>query len=347
MAILILRSSAVALPAWLPSVGSWYEIPNTNPSSVEPASLPPGNGPRFKIDGWVSAAVDTRTSTVYLAAGGGHNDYAGNEVNRLALNVAAPAWEEIEPPSGTVSENVTHYGDGKPTSRHSYRGVTVDETGNRIMLWGGSWYGGAPQAMDVVDSFNLSTNNYNAAATHPDIPSGVHKEIRAIVRNPANDNVYMFGDYNAQRFNQSSNNWSTLISGQTGLYNEQRSAGAYDTSRDRIFLLGGNLVATYDVGGNSMSTQTLSGTDISATQEQAMVYVPSLDVYLVRHAASGGTVYQVNASTFAVSSLSTTGGGSIPATTNGPYNKFLYVPALRGCIYVPTYTGNCWFLRVH
>jgi hypothetical protein len=78
-----------------------------------------------------------------------------------------------------------------------------------------------------------------------------------------------------------------------------------------------------------------------------MFYVLALDAYLIRGGGAGDTVYRVNASTFEVTTLPTTGGSSIPSTQNGPFNKFLYVPNLRGAVYVPTYEGNAWFLRLH
>jgi hypothetical protein len=55
----------------------------------------------------------------------------------------------------------------------------------------------------------------------------------------------------------------------------------------------------------------------------------------------------IDPDTFAVTQLATTGGGSVPSTLNGPYNKFLYVPRLGGAVYVPSYSGNAWFLRLH
>ena len=78
-----------------------------------------------------------------------------------------------------------------------------------------------------------------------------------------------------------------------------------------------------------------------------MFYVPAIDRYLIRFDSAGGTVYQVDAASFAVTTFTTTNGGSIPSTQNGPYNKFLYVPRLGGAVYVPSYTGNVWFLRIH
>jgi hypothetical protein len=78
-----------------------------------------------------------------------------------------------------------------------------------------------------------------------------------------------------------------------------------------------------------------------------MVYVAAIDSYLIRLANAGGAVYQMKAANFAVTTFPTTGGASVPSTLNGPFNKFLYVPRLGGCIYVPDYLGNAWFLRVH
>ena len=81
-------------------------------------------------------------------------------------------------------------------------------------------------------------------------------------------------------------------------------------------------------------------------QNSALLYVDALDVYLVKLDGPGGTVYQINAGNFAVSQLTTTGGSSIPTTVNGVYNKFRYVPRLRGAIYTPSGNNNAWFLRL-
>jgi hypothetical protein len=94
---------------------------------------------------------------------------------------------------------------------------------------------------------------------------------------------------------------------------------------------------------------TLAGPNaasVAGENKGAMVYVPALDSYLIRLAAAGGAVYQVQAATFTVTPFVALNGGSIPGTLNGPFNKFLYVPRLGGCVYVPSYSGNAWFLKV-
>jgi hypothetical protein len=76
-----------------------------------------------------------------------------------------------------------------------------------------------------------------------------------------------------------------------------------------------------------------------------MVYDPLLDAFLVHTGDAGGTVYRINAQTFVVDILPTTGGANQPATTNNVWRRFLYLPKLKGIVYVPTYFGNVWFLR--
>ncbi len=331
-------------PAWWPSsVGVWTEISGTNLSAVEPDPAPTGT-PSTKLTAWTSLALNTSTNRLYCAAGGGHTDYSGNEVDMLDLNADSPAWVEIEPPSLTVS-NAAYYADGKPTSRHHYYGATVDETNGRVMLFGGSRYsdGGV---LATVDSFDLSTNNYNAASTHPNIPAGVNIEAGAMCRDPSNDDVYVIANYNVSRWNRASNTWTDLIAGSTASF-AQFTASAFDTTRNRIFCLGGGASFTYDLSGNATTPRSLSGSGINpSTQYMGMDYVAAIDRFLVRLPGSGGAIYQVDAATFAYEALSTSGGDSIP--TNGkPMNKFRYVPLLKGCVFVPSYTGNAWFVRVH
>ena len=126
---------------------------------------------------------------------------------------------------------------------------------------------------------------------------------------------------------------------------------AFDTSRRRFLVLGGvnRDHHSYTLASNAWTAVTLTGANaanVASLSQGAMFYVPAIDRYLVRSASAGNTVYQINPQTFEVTTLATTGGTSIPSTLNGPFNKFLYVPRLGGAVYVPSYPGNAWFLRL-
>jgi hypothetical protein len=292
--------------------------------------------------------LDHTTSTLYQVAGGGHGGYAGNEVEKLVLNVASPAWVQVLAPStsGNVQE-AAYYLDGRPCSRHHYYGLTFDASNSRLMLVGGSRWGASSGILIELDSFNIGSGAYSADNTHPDIATSVNsQEVKSVCRDDRNDNIYVFANFNVAKWTRSTNTWSSPVSDQTAPFFDSQPS-AFDSSRNKIAILMGATIEEYDPDGNTFTTRTLTGTSLTATTEDGLQYIPALDVFLVRQNGSGGTVYQINASTFVVSTFTTTGGASVPSTLNGPHHKFRYVPNLSGCIYVPTYTGNAWFLRVH
>jgi hypothetical protein len=346
------------LPAWMNglAVGVWLEIPLTSLSSIDPSPLPPGNlGPAAKVEAWTSFVVDTRTSKVYSVANGGHSDYGGNEVDELSLELAQPAWvQRLAPtPNNQIVQEATYYSDGRPTSRHTYYGATFNEAGDRIMLVGGARFGFAQGfGISTTDSYNIAANNYSPAGTHPDISPGPITTFIGFntTGNPLTGDIYSFGNFQYGKWTRTTNTWAALGASGTGPYG-QESMSAMDTSRGRIFILGGNNSDHHilTLSTKAFAQVTLTGPNaasVAGANKGAMVYVPAIDSYLIRLAAAGGAVYQVQAATFNVTTFATVGGTFIPGTQNGPFNRFLYVPRLGGCIYVPSYSGNAWFLKV-
>jgi hypothetical protein len=321
-------------------------------SSVDPSPVPPGNtGPASKVIAWTSFVVDSRTSKVYSVANGGHNDYSGNEVDVLDLERDQPAWSEILPPTPAASViDAEYYSDGRPASRHTYYGVTLDEFDDRIMLFSGSrWQlGWFPH---TIDSYKIGANSYDPQGTHPNSDSSF-KGQQACALNPLTGDVYLNQDFLLGRWNRNANTFETLSPSGSSAPLGYSTMSAFDTSRGRILFLGGSNSDhhIYTLSSNAWSAITPSGADastVSGVESGAMFYVAAIDRYLVRLSSAGGTVYQIDAATYTVTTLPTTNGGSIPTTSNGPYNKFLYVPRLKGAVYVPSYSGNAWFLRLH
>ena len=352
------------LPAWVNalSVGQWFEIPNSSIRNADPAVTPAGNtGPRSKLDTWTSIVVDTRNSRVYSLAGGGHQDYAGNEVDMLDLEDPSgnPKWVELLPPTqpAQVGNCSSYYADDHPASRHSYFGVMLNEFGDRFMLFGGVIWCTAGGFANPVSSYNIAANTWSPSATHPGLPSAFNT-IATYALNPLTGDVYGAANFNYIRWTRASGANGTIVvlnpsgNGPKG----DSTLSAMDTTRGRILYLGGNNTTPdhhlYTISSNSFTTITPTGAvsaDVSAianAQNSSMVYVDALDRFLIRLDTSGGTVYQVNPSTFEVSQFSTTGGSSVPGTVSGVYNKFRYVPRLRGIIYTPNGSSNAWFLRV-
>jgi hypothetical protein len=326
-------------------------------SSIEPVPVPPGFGPDAKVIAWTSFVVDTRTSKVYSPANGGHNDYAGNEVDELDLERDQPVWtQRLGPtPNAQIRDCPSYYADGRPSSRHTYYGVTLNEFNDRIMLFGGAQWCAAGAFHTAVSSYNIGANTWNGSGTHPNTPAFLVAEAAYSV-DPLTGNVYGSLGFQLARWNRSANTWTTLTT--TGnAPSSNGSMSAMDTTRGRIFVLGGydSDRHLYTLSSNAWTQVTLTGpnaANVSGEQHfGALIYIEAIDRYLIRlggaPSPSGDTVYQVDPVTFAVTTFITTGGQLVPSALIGPYNKFLYVPRLKGVVYVPVYDGDVWFLRVH
>ena len=341
------------MPAWRQgqTVGEWRQISNSALSAAPRAVNADGNtGPESKVIAWTGFAIDTRDSSIYSVANGGHHDYAGNEVNRIRLLDGAPRWTEprASTPSSQATESTSHYADGRPTSRHTYYGALFNEVRGRAMVMGGSrWGDGWPHS--AVDGFNIAVNDWDRAGSYPNAPADFNDVIgSAAVDDKRTGDIYALANYAVWRLSSASNTWSKLSS--QGV-NGQYSASAIDTKRNRILVQGGdaNVRSVYDIAANTWQTVTFTGPNASAMTASddgnGMVYDPGLDAYLLRKQGAGSTIYRINAQTFSVDTLPTTNGTSVPNTVNGVWRRFLYVPQLKGVIYFPTYSGNAWFVR--
>jgi hypothetical protein len=346
------------MPSWRQgiAVGEWRQIAATAISSAPMAvQTYPGvgyTGPASKVVAWAGFAVDTRDSSIYSPANGGHMDYAGNEVNRLRLSDNAPAWTEprAATPAGQTVQNTSHYADGRPTSRHNYYGAMVNEQRNRTMVFSGARWGDGGSLFNL-DGFNLASNDWDGARTYPDGPGADLGPYNGwgTVANKANGDFYVFASFKVLRWNNASNTWSRLLSN-APMYG-QYSATAIDTKRNRVLVLGGDSgdQAYFDLATNTATRIALSGAQAGAVMGSGngMVYDPLLDAYLLRTEAAGGTIYRIDPATFAVSVLAVTNGSQIPPSTNGVWTRFLYVPKLKGVIYFPAFSSNAWFVRTY
>lgn len=345
------------MPAWRQgvAVGEWRQIANTAlssaPMAVKTYPTLGATGPESKAIAWTGFSIDTRDGSVYSAANGGHNDYAGNEVNRIRLLDNAPAWTEPRPSTSAaqVVASTSHYSDGRPTSRHTYYGSVFNEVRGRAMILGGSRFGDGFMT-NTMDGFNPSTGDWDAARTYANVSSafaGTQGGAAAVQKSTGD--VYTFADWRIDRWSSASNSWTNMLAG-SPVYG-QGAAAAFDTLRNRILLVGGltNEHSIYNVATNTVQSVSFTGPGAGAMSGSGngMVYDPLLDAFLFRTGGAGATVYRINAQTFSVDTMPTSAGSAVPAATNGVYTRFMYVPQLKGVAYFPAYSSTAWFLRTY
>lgn len=366
-----------ALPLWLqtadggslPPLWKWVDVPASNLSSCPPTwagpgTVPPGiYGPRSKIDAWCGATLKRSGSVYLLGAAGGHGDYAGNEVNAIALSDDAPSWVELRPSSvyADMLTDAVAYLDYRRAATHTYCSTQFDQVNNRMLIVcdGGMDTGllpapdpGWPWQRSInrpLMAFDLGTKDWLAPGTLAAIPANVGGTDGMCCAKPDGTEIYAagLGWTTIQRYTVATNTWDAI--GPSGYIVGHGSA--MDPDRNQILIVGLDVGSStprlFDItaGANlSVSWGGLGPTPIQAKYAGA-VYDEENGNYLV--ATNSGSVielYRVNPDTYVIDAP-TVAGTKPAARLWNMHNAMQYVPELRGIVLANSYTGNLKFMR--
>ena len=329
---------APAMPAWLSGVplNTWTAIAGTSGAGGS------------AINAYSSFAVKPSNSEIIIAAAGGHSDSSDNGVYSLILSADAPSWTTRRT-SSTPTADVLYYGDGRPTSRHTYNHVFYIPGIDSVLLAGCHFgYGGGTPTGGGFDLFSLASNDWLARYTYADSPD--------LSYGAAFDGTNIWTG-TGRKFNTTTNTWTTT-SAVMGRFPQ-----AYDTSRSQIFSLQFGDGQGYDAGLGCVASKTNSGGtsttitfNVSAAytawlaavpQYAALDYDPLLDKFLFYHGGETGKVYTItpNAGTAWDMDVLSTSGTPGAAPGAGIHKRFQYVPTLKGFILLPQASSNLYFLR--
>ena len=355
-------------PAWLQGrgVNEWFQIPNTALSSVEPTldSIQRAiSGPSSKINTWQGAALKRQGSVYMLAACGGHGDYAGNEVEAIALNADSPRWVQLRAP--TPGKDIINgsecYLDRRRSATHTYYCQHFSDATNRLILMPAPGMGlsslpsppsGWPYGDKHPMAFSLETNDWMAPETYAEMPIGDRSDFTAClaVMHHGTGDVYYARNYDDGRYWKFSPSTGTTSLIGT-IWHQNYAGAAIDHTRNRMLLVG-------DYGG-TMAPRVINvttGASVSASfgglgpdvlkfgGYPGVVFDEANDRYLVFRNSEPIATYAVNAATWQVSQLATS--GSPAARPNGIHNSVQYVPELKGVVVANSYRGNMYFMRV-
>ena len=354
-----------ALPSWVSSLPlwRWYELPNTALSSVDPVPRPMGfTGPSSKIDAWCGATLRRAGSVYLIGAAGGHADYAGNEVDALALNVATPAWVQLRAPTpdSAVLDRAQFYLDNRPAATHSYYATQYIDRLDRMMVFSSAGLTGlgtaAPANYPYTSSigrsfsFNYQARDWDAPDYVAQFP-GIGDSIACLcVKHPVTGDVYLSrnsGD-GWYRWTAALNTWRRL----PGFARAPWYGGAaIDPRRQRMLVVGSYSPirpAVYDLTGGSIAV-TFRGLGEGPLGQligyPGVVYEEVLDRFLVFYNTDSGVkMYAVDAATWTVEEPLVTGVAPV-RRTNGVLNAVQFVPELRGVVFANKHNGNVHFMR--
>lgn len=325
-------------------VNSWVEVPNTKMASV---TITDGKfpgvwgicGPHSVISAWSGAALDTKRSRLILF-GGGHADYAGNELYSFDIN--AMKWERLTDPFiNPKIDDSDENADGTPQSRHSYGGLAYLAHSDKFFALGGSIYQSGHGSCTKVWTFDFADKKWARAKDKP--PFGAAYDCTCAY-DPVTKKLW-YCNYNmgcwaeVYCYESEGEKWCRIKMGEEPGY-----AGAtIDTKRGLLVALSGGKVRVHDVRGSAPAQvwQTTGGDAFLKDREVGFDYDPVADK-LVGWSADKVYVLDPDKKEWTVNDPP----GAPKPSGNGTFGRWRYVPSVNAFILVTGISSNVHFYKL-
>lgn len=355
--------NASGVPSWRAgqALNTWRQISGTSGA---------GGAHTYAYSGMAMS----QAGRIFIGGAAGHGDGHSNRVVSLNLMADAPSWVTLRADTASPTDNTAYYPDGARAASHTYWQSEYIESVGKLMIAGFRYgYPGANTYANV-DSFNEGTGNWDPAGTWPNMPAGYYGS----VYDPVSGVWYAIAQSVSAKWNASTKVWSVAANPFPGGHLVTRSQ-CWDSTRNLIMAIGfgpGDDFAatdfrahTVNAAGNTATPVTVNASAAYTTllaeipMEWGITYDPVNDCYWGFHGGTvgsssvGGVVGRVykfvwNGANLDCSILSMGVGNDPPVAvaSGGVNNRFRYVAALGGCVYVPghpTTPENVRFLRTH
>lgn len=307
------------------------ELANAAYNGPLAAALHQSTGVQSVMDAWSGGTFDPVTDSL-IVWGGGHTDYAGNEVYSFSLQTLQ--WTMLSQPSDPTGYDGSSgiLPDGTPVSRHTYDGITYIPTLNQVFTAGGAdWFNGWSDANSWL--YNPSTGRWTQAATDQNgADSGrpaTDNQDDIIVYNSANNLVYEISmggpnDIGLQAYNPSSNTWQSV--GNNGGLVDYHMTGAIDPIDNILVATGNGFLQAVNLSTGAVTTITSSG-DQTAQNGNApgMVWDSAANLFVAWN--GGTTLYTLDPHTWQWTAYNGALDNSVVPTAangNGTFGRFQY-----------------------
>lgn len=336
-------------PAWANGVvsGQRVALPNSTltSSGVGWSGTAPGGTGNYQtiITAWGGGILNTTgvyhggafiPGVFVVIFGGGHGDYAGNELYAYGpMHSDSPIWRRLTDPTLPAPTNVARDGNGKPVSRHTYDTLVYLPAQNKMLCIGAPGYysvGFAFNSGDIFD-FNVnpsSTNPWSSVDTgFPGFTGGGTISLMSGYDTVSNK-AWGIGQGNATKlcsFDPATSTWSSYYKDNPSGPGNNKAALA--SSKGLFVFMNGTTVYAQDINSpNSvLYTPTVSGT-APATGSNALDW-DSVGGYFVCLTDSGDMYKLTPGANPATDTWTwtntTTNGVTMPSpSTNGVYGRF-------------------------
>ena len=311
------------------------------------------NGADMVFLAWSGGVGDTAGKRLFVH-GGGHFDSSNNGLHIYDFNGdAAPIGWRVASNSlsalGAVTQSTNTYSDGKPAAIHSYNGMWYDPRLNRFYRFGGSGFGPGGGGIDAAFYYNFATSAWVPFLTNSSIATTLGS---TMVGAPDGSQVLYLASTKSPIFVNTSSAAVTSFGSALSGSEESGFATAMDTSRSNVTTGVCRYVSFYrDTSGPrakvitvnwpaktwTQVTQSLSGAtagELSAAGP-CVVYDALRDSFWVfansDETADGSIshIYEVGASSFAVTRTTLSSAIQCQVNNRGGYNRHVWFPDWR------------------
>jgi len=330
--------------------GQWYEVPNSRLDDLDPC--PARNcvysavgGLHASMGSWSGAAFDAVNGRL-LVHGGGHNDYAGNEV--YAFDIQLMRWERLRNPSTDLVANVPWWPDGTPNASHTYDLLEYVPSINALCVFGnGSMWSIGYGALSTAC---LDMGNYTWLQKAPPLQGSIGGKT---AYDPVTQSVWRQGAGGGSflhRYDAGKNAWQAYGNQFSDGWISYYSTGTIDPRRRLFITVGGGEVRSWDMSLNPSATvlrSTTGHTQIVAVSNPGLEYDPVVDRVVAWH--GGADVHVLDTAAWTWTRLPPAAGNTVIPTAGqqyGTYGRFRYIASMNAYIALNDVTQNVYFYRL-
>lgn len=344
---------------------TWYQVSASRLDSVSPSPVPVGStGVASVMDAWSGGAFD-EVGDQLLIWGGGHTNYAGNEVYTFKLsNLQWSRLTEPCPPNivsaSNAIESTGYYGTSantsnpdfaQPRSRHTYdllqcyNGKMYSVVGHALYITAGS----APQ----TDAFNISAATWSHVASISS--STLYAGVTCL---DTSGNIWYTGGGSQgfiKRFNITSGIWIEHNDQfhDTGVLSAGYFTGVYHPPTNRLYAFGMDHCVAWnlDISNNSIThiDVPVSGPrNIVSAVAPGLAYDPISQLIVGWNGGSGVFTFDPNTSAFTKVVLDPSNTVT-PTDANaiGTYGRFRYSPISNVFVGVNKTSENVYLFKLN
>jgi hypothetical protein len=281
------------------------------------------------MNAWSGGTFDS-TRHRLIVWGGGHNDYAGNEV--YAFDMTTLTWSRLTNPSAPNASNSGIYADGTPSSRHTYAALAYIPNIDSMFTAGGAIYQSG-RGTNMSWLFNFTSNTWQRRTDAPR-PSNGECCGYAAAYDPISGHVFRSHGGGFSEYDPNQNNWVNHGGNSPSLY---INAAIAPTDRLMVAVGGGSygVAGTYywrlnPASGSLIKATTSGDKTVENAVAPGFAWSSAANVFVGWN--GGSIVYTLDPKTWIWTKIDPPAANTvIPTAPNsrGTYGRFQYVPAMN------------------